>query len=97
MPALAALENNGALTLTGSNSIGTRSRAGSAHDATINVLGSGNGIENRAELGNVSLSNLTLNFGDGNGIRTAVAFDPASTVTTNVSGSGNGLTIANAD
>ncbi|MBZ6393098.1 MAG: autotransporter outer membrane beta-barrel domain-containing protein [Pantoea dispersa] len=69
----------------------------SARDATINVLGSGNGIENRAELGNVSLSNLTLNVGDGNGIRTAVAFDPASTVTTNVSGSGNGLTIANAD
>lgn len=69
----------------------------SASDATVNVLGSGNGIENRAELSNVGLSNLTINVGDGNGIRTAVPFDPASTVTTNVSGSGSGLNIANAD
>ncbi|MFJ5160822.1 autotransporter outer membrane beta-barrel domain-containing protein [Pantoea sp. NPDC088449] len=69
----------------------------SASDATVNVLGSGNGIENRAELSNVGLSNLTINVGNGNGIRTAVGFDPASTVTTNVSGSGNGLKISNAD
>ncbi|MBB3306070.1 MULTISPECIES: autotransporter outer membrane beta-barrel domain-containing protein [unclassified Enterobacter] len=69
----------------------------SASDATVNVLGSGNGIENRAELSNVGLSNLTINVGDGNGIRTAVPFDPASTVTTNVNGSGTGLNIANAD
>ncbi|WP_336779187.1 autotransporter outer membrane beta-barrel domain-containing protein [Pantoea sp. USHLN256] len=69
----------------------------SASDATVNVLGSGNGIENRAELSNVGLSNLTINVGDGNGIRTAVPFDPASTVTTNVSGSGTGLNIVNAD
>ncbi|NIG19715.1 autotransporter outer membrane beta-barrel domain-containing protein [Pantoea sp. Al-1710] len=69
----------------------------SASDATVNVLGSGNGIENRAELSNVSLSNLTLNVANGNGIRTAVPFDPASTVTTNVTGSGTGLNIANAD
>ena len=69
----------------------------SASDATINVNGSGNGIENRAELGNVSLSHLTVNVGDGNGIRTAVPFDPASTVTTNVNGSGTGLNIVNAD
>jgi hypothetical protein len=75
----------------------TGATALSASDATVNVLGSGNGIENRAELSNVSLSNLTLNVGNGNGIRTAVAFDPASTVTTNVSGSGTGLNIANAD
>ena len=69
----------------------------SAADASINVSGSGNGIENRAELSNVSLSNLTLNVGNGSGIRTGVAFDPASTVTANVRGSGNGLNIANAD
>lgn len=69
----------------------------SASDATVNVLGSGNGIENRAELSNVGLSNLTINVGNGNGIRTAVPFDPASTVTTNVSGSGTGLNIVNAD
>lgn len=69
----------------------------SARDASINVSGSGNGIENRAELSNVTLSNLTLNVSNGNGIRTGVAFDPASTVTANVSGNGNGLNIANAD
>ncbi|WP_312462919.1 autotransporter outer membrane beta-barrel domain-containing protein, partial [Pantoea endophytica] len=97
------------LALTGSNTvITTRGNAHgilldsgatalSASDATVNVLGSGNGIENRAELSNVGLSNLTINVGDGNGIRTAVPFDPASTVTTNVSGSGSGLNIANAD
>ncbi|MGK3123206.1 autotransporter outer membrane beta-barrel domain-containing protein [Candidatus Pantoea formicae] len=69
----------------------------SASDATVNVLGSGNGIENRAELSNVNLSNLTLDVANGSGIRTAVPFDPASTVTTNVSGSGTGLNITNAD
>jgi autotransporter family porin len=75
----------------------TGATALSASDATVNVLGSGNGIENRAELSNVGLSNLTINVGNGNGIRTAVPFDPASTVTTNVNGSGTGLNIANAD
>jgi len=97
------------LALTGDNSVITT--RGSAHgilldsgaaalsasDATLNVLGSGNGIENRAELGNVTLNNLTVNVGDGNGIRSGVAFDPASVVTANVSGRGNGLNIANAD
>lgn len=97
------------LDLTGSNTVITTRGAAhgilldsgaaalNASDATINVFGRGNGIENRAELSNVILSHLTLNVGDGNGIRTGVAFDPASTVTANVSGSGNGLNIANAD
>ena len=69
----------------------------SASGATVNVLGSGNGIENRAELSSVALQNLILNVANGNGIRTGVPFDPASTVTTNVNGSGTGLNISNAD
>jgi len=68
-----------------------------ASDARLNVTGSGNGIENRAGLQQVSLNNLTIDVTNGSGIRTAVPFDPASTVTVNVRGSGSGLTIANAD
>lgn len=97
------------LALTGSDTIVTT--GGSAHgilldsgttglsaqDATINTNGTGSGIENRAEIRNVSLKNLTVNVANGSGIRTSVAFDPASIVTTNVSGSGIGLNITNAD
>ena len=68
-----------------------------ASDARLNVTGSGNGIENRAGLQQVSLNNLAIDVTNGSGIRTAVPFDPASTVTVNVRGSGSGLTIANAD
>ncbi|WP_345829966.1 autotransporter outer membrane beta-barrel domain-containing protein [Erwinia sp. HDF1-3R] len=67
-----------------------------ASDATVSVNGSGSGIENRAEIANVRLNNVTLNSADGSGIRTAVPFDPASTVTTNVNGSGVGLNFTQA-
>ena len=68
-----------------------------ASNATITTDGTGNGIENAAEIGSVSLSNLTINTGNGAGIRTATAFDPASTVTMNVAGSGTGFAFRNAD
>ncbi|PIJ59249.1 autotransporter outer membrane beta-barrel domain-containing protein [Erwinia sp. OLMDLW33] len=68
-----------------------------ASDATINVNGGGNGIENRVETRSVTLNNLTVNVADGSGLRTAVPFDPASTVTTNVSGSGTGLNFTQAN
>ncbi|MFC4762111.1 autotransporter outer membrane beta-barrel domain-containing protein [Dyella koreensis] len=68
-----------------------------ATHATITTDGTGNGIENAAEIGTVSLNNLTINTGNGAGIRTATAFDPASTVTMNVAGSGTGFAFRNAD
>ena len=68
-----------------------------ASNATITTDGTGNGIENAAEIGSVSLANLTINTGNGAGIRTATAFDPASTVTMNVAGSGTGFAFRNAD
>lgn len=69
----------------------------SASDATLNINGTGNGIENRVETGNVKLKNLTVNVANGSGLRTAVAFDPASIVTTNVTGSGIGLNFTQAN
>lgn len=64
---------------------------------TLNVNGTGHGIENRAETSNVILQNATINVKDGYGIRTATAFDPASQVTVNVSGNGTGLNFTQAD
>ena len=69
----------------------------SAADATIVADGTGNGIENAAEIGAVSLQNVTVNAGNGAGIRTATAFDPASTVTVNVAGAGIGFAFRHAD
>ena len=68
-----------------------------AANATITADGTGNGIENSAEIGAVSLSRLAVHTGDGAGIRTATAFDPASTVTVNVAGAGTGLAFRHAD
>lgn len=63
----------------------------------LNINGSGSGIENRAETNNVSLQNATINVNNGNGVRSAIAFDPASTLTVNVAGSGIGLNFTHAD
>jgi autotransporter family porin len=66
-------------------------------NATLTADGSGNGIENAAEIGAVSLKGVTINAGNGAGIRTATALDPASTVTVNVAGAGTGFAFRNAD
>jgi len=68
-----------------------------AANATITADGSGNGIENAAEIGAVSLRGLTVQAGNGAGIRTATVFDPASTVTVNVAGAGTGFAFRNAN
>lgn len=68
-----------------------------ATDATITVNGSGNGIENAAETGNIVLTNLLIDVADGSGIRTATALDPASTVDITVNGAGRGLNLTMAD
>jgi outer membrane autotransporter protein len=68
-----------------------------ATGTTITTLGTGNAIENKAEIGAITLSGATLNVGNGAGLRTATAIDPASTATFNVSGSGTGYAFRNAD
>jgi autotransporter family porin len=103
------LLNGAQLTLAGANTaitaggtahgilVDTGATALSATGATINVTGTGNGIENAAELGGIVLNGVIINVADGAGIRTATAIDPSSTVTFNVSGSGVGFAYRNAD
>lgn len=67
------------------------------NNTTLNINGTGNGIENRAETGNVTLQNATINIANGSGVRTATAFDPASTLQVNVTGSGTGFNFTQAD
>lgn len=69
-------------------------------DATgiaITANGSGAGIENKAEIGAVKLTGVTINAVDGAAIRTATSFDPASTATLNVAGTGTGIGFRNFD
>ncbi|MBB3228106.1 autotransporter family porin [Luteibacter sp. Sphag1AF] len=81
---------NGILLDTGAVSL-------SAANTTITTDGTGNGIENAAEIAAVTLDNVTVNAGNGAGIRTATAFSPSSSVTINVAGSGTGLAFRHAD
>ncbi|RJT45048.1 autotransporter outer membrane beta-barrel domain-containing protein [Rahnella woolbedingensis] len=67
------------------------------NNTTLNITGSGNGIENRAETGNVTLQNATINVANGSGVRTATAFDPASTLRANVSGNGTAFNFTQAN
>jgi len=67
------------------------------NDVTLNITGSGNGIENRAETGDVTLKGSTINIANGSGVRTATAFDPASALRVNVSGSGTAFNFTQAD
>lgn len=64
---------------------------------TLNVLGSGNGIENGAETAAIVLNNATINVNDGSGIRSATALDPLATLQVNVAGAGNGFSFVRAD
>ncbi|MGN6482505.1 beta strand repeat-containing protein, partial [Luteibacter sp.] len=68
-----------------------------ANGTTITTLGTGNAIENAAESGAITLTGVTLHSGDGAGLRTATAIDPASTATFEVDGAGVGYAFRRAD
>lgn len=68
-----------------------------ANGTTITTLGTGNAIENAAETGAITLNGVTLHSGQGAGLRTATAIDPASTATFEVDGSGMGYAFRKAD
>ena len=69
----------------------------SLNNTTLNINGTGSGIENYTETGNVTLQKTAINVTNGNGIRTATSFDPASTLHVNVNGSGTAFNFTNAD
>jgi outer membrane autotransporter protein len=68
-----------------------------ATGTTITTLGTGNAIENAAEIGAITLSGATLRVGNGAALRTATAIDPASTATFEVDGAGVGYAFRHAD
>ncbi|MBF7993701.1 autotransporter-associated beta strand repeat-containing protein [Rahnella laticis] len=87
----AGLGADGILMDTGSSSL-------SASNTTIDISGSGAGINNKADTSNINLSNVTINASDGPAIRTAVTFNAEGTGNQlNVSGSGAGFAFENAD
>lgn len=67
-------------------------------DAHIDMSagGSGNGIENTAEVSGIKLSNTQITVGDGAGVRTAASLARENSGTINVNGSGSGLLFQNA-
>lgn len=81
---------NGILLDTGAASL-------DASNVVITAAGTGAGIENKAEIGAVKLTGVTINAVDGAAIRTATSFDPASTATLNVAGTGTGIGFRNFD
>jgi outer membrane autotransporter protein len=68
-----------------------------ATGTTITTLGTGNAIENAAEIGAITLSGATLHVGNGAALRTATAIDTASTATFDVDGAGVGYAFRRAD
>ncbi|MCS2164216.1 autotransporter outer membrane beta-barrel domain-containing protein [Scandinavium manionii] len=98
------LSDGASLTLSGS---GTTTAAGSAHgilldmgadaltvkDATITMdaNGTGNGIENTAEIDGIHLDKTTINVGNGAGVRTSASLALENSGEINVNGSGTGL------
>ncbi|WP_227724637.1 autotransporter outer membrane beta-barrel domain-containing protein [Yersinia proxima] len=91
------IDNGASLTLSGT---GQTKAGGTAHGvllqtgakgltigrAIIDMLGSGNGIENTAEISQIKLSDAIINVGSGAGIRTATALEQTDNVTINVEG-----------
>ncbi|HWT63152.1 MAG TPA: autotransporter outer membrane beta-barrel domain-containing protein [Ochrobactrum sp.] len=93
---------NGAA-LDGKDFSGTLTVGGSAHgvlvgsgaagmrlgDVNIKVMGSGNGIENEADTGNVELQGTVIDvYNNGSGIRTGTSFTSSSSATVNLHGDG---------
>jgi autotransporter family porin len=103
----ALLSGNGQIQFGGSAD-GIRVEAGSyglttdgitidAIDTLGGPAGSGAGINNVGEIGNILLDATTLNIGSGIGIRTATNLASSSTATINVSAGGTGIALQNAD
>lgn len=87
---LEAPENNGLLKATGDSQL-------TVTDATISVTGTGNAIENGAEVAGIRLVNAKLNVEQGAGIRTGAELGTANSGVITVNGSGEGIKLANAD
>lgn len=69
-----------------------------ASNTTIDVSGTGAGINNNASASDINLNNVTINSGDGPAIRTAVTFSAeGSGNVLNVAGSGSGFAFMQAD
>lgn len=69
-----------------------------ASNTTIDVSGSGAGINNNADSSDINLNNVTINSGDGPAIRTAVTFSAeGSGNVLNVAGEGSGFAFMQAD
>lgn len=69
-----------------------------ASNTTIDLTGTGAGINNNASSSNVNLNNVTINAANGPAIRTAVTFSAeGSGNVLNVSGNGSGFAFMNAD
>ena len=63
-----------------------------ASNTTIDVSGSGAGINNNADSSNINLNNVTINAADGPAIRTALTFNAeGNNNVLNVEGSGSGF------
>ncbi|MGB9098038.1 autotransporter-associated beta strand repeat-containing protein [Erwinia sp.] len=76
---------DGVLMDTGSSSF-------TANNSIIGISGTGAGINNKSNTGNINLNNVTINAADGPAIRTAVTFNAEGTNNIlNVSGSGQGF------
>lgn len=67
--------------------------------ATLNISasGTGNGIENKAEISGIQLLNTTINVGQGAGVRTAASLAQTNSGTINVNSTGTGLLLEKAD
>ncbi|AJJ63777.1 autotransporter outer membrane beta-barrel domain-containing protein [Yersinia aldovae] len=100
---------NASLALDGK---GTTTASGTAHgilldsgavgltvnDAIISVNGSGNGIENKANIAGIQLNATTLDAGSGAGVRTGASMATTNSGTINVNGKGGtGILFANTD
>lgn len=66
-------------------------------DATISVSGTGNAIENGAEVAGIRLVNAKLNIDQGAGIRTGAELGTSNSGIITVSGNGKGIWLTHAD
>ncbi|MDR5017433.1 autotransporter outer membrane beta-barrel domain-containing protein [Yersinia rochesterensis] len=62
---------------------------------TMTAGGTGNAIENKAEISGIQLKNTTLTVGNGAGVRTGASMAATNSGVINVNGSGTGILFAN--
>ncbi|WP_211444676.1 autotransporter outer membrane beta-barrel domain-containing protein [Collimonas humicola] len=77
--------------------IGAGAAGLTADGATINVTGSGNGIENQAEIAGMQLNNVNFTVANGAGIRTGNTLAQTNSGAITVNGSGAGIAFMHAD